>query len=41
MLTVYTEKHPNLAIVDLFLSIFGPILTAAVVLVLASLLGIL
>ena len=41
MSTVYTEKHPNLAIADLFLSIFGPVLTAGVVLLLALLLGIL
>jgi len=41
MSTTYTEYRIGLAITDLFLSIFGPVLAAGVVLLLAVLLNIL
>ena len=41
MSTVYTENPTGLAITDLFLSIFGPVLAAGIILFLAVLLNIL
>lgn len=41
MSTVYTENPTGLAITDLFLSIFGPVLVAGIILFLAVLLNIL
>ena len=41
MSTVYAENPRGLAVTDLFLSIFGPVLAAGIVLLLAVLLNIL
>ena len=41
MATYPTYRRDGAAIIDVFLSIFGPIMTAAIVLLLATALGIL
>jgi len=41
MSTIFMEKSVGLAVTNLFLSIFGPVLAAAIVLFLATVLNIL